>query len=145
MNFMSVTFSYILKTLSVHLFILLTKLFCTTFEIVWSLIYVPQCCHFPCYFGTAVNWCPMTVRMSRGADCVFHGTSFRTWSSHSRVLSVINMDKTFKHFLLPFLFSEHKPLIWLCGKGKDNWRCLTKPNYRAFSFLCMRAVVDYSS
>lgn len=72
---------------------------------------VPRGCNFPNNLGTAINQFPMTVRMSQGKICcVFHGTIFRAWSFHSRVLSVINMDKTFKHFFC--LFSSASINLW---------------------------------
>lgn len=55
----------------------------------------------------------------------------------STAVSCLLLDETFKYIFLPLLLSEHKPFIWLCGKGKDNWWCLTKFKWRFSDMTCL--------
>lgn len=52
-------------------------------------------------------------------NAVFNGTSLRAWSFHSRVSSVINMDKIFRCFFF-LLFLSVSINLWYCSVEREK-------------------------
>lgn len=79
---------------------------------IYQTLKMPHGCNFQHYLGTAVNQCPMTIRMSQGKMCcVFHGTS-PSGHDPSTVVSYLLLIWTRHSNTFSRLFSSVSTNLW---------------------------------